>query len=733
MKYNSSYNRTKPLSLCLIAILLFTAIANAPFAAAANTAVAKGAATPLKQGEAAVAKGGPRYEQDEVIVVFEKGVSQREADGVVEDMGGEDDSPLPSIGGRIAKEVELPEGQTVEEAVESYNSDPDVAYAQPNYIYTLPEAGQQAAPQAPNDSEYDKLWHFNNIFLEEAWDILDTVPHTPAKVAVLDTAVLTDHEDLQANFDKSISVDVTDGDTPVPLTTPIDFEMWGHGTHVTGILGATANNSKGIAGVGAGKKNDALSFFFVKIYKPLLFTPTSPPFLPVTETTDIVKGIDYAKSHGANVINISGGYSLWGQAERPEDRLLKSTVDAAASEGVTVVCASGNQDSTAFNYPADIESAISVISNGSNNQKSESSNYGIDKDISAPGDNIYSTLKDMQDGNYTYGYMSGTSMAAPVVTGVVSMLYSVKPDLTVNEVKDIIYSTATDTYTPGWDQYSGHGIINAKAALEELISRYGIESGDGTDPGDGGGTDPGDGGGTDPGDGGGTDPGDGGGTDPGNGGGTDPGNGGGTNTGKPSDTSQNIAPGHTVQPTKQASSFGFSQKTVYIQAGKKARLPYVLYSNAKTKQKIGWRASKPKIASIKIRKAKGKLSAAPNKNSTIVIKAGKKLGKSRITLTAPGGAKARLTIKVVRKAKKVRKSSVKILRLPKKKTLLAGQSKILRAKFTSKATAIATWKSSNKKVATIDAAGKLTALRQGSSTITLKAGGKKRKVVIVVK
>jgi hypothetical protein len=231
----------------------------------------------------------------------------------------------------------------------------------------------------------------------------------------------------------------------------------------------------------------------------------------------------------------------------------------------------------------------------------------------------------------------------------------------------------------------------------------------------------------------GTNPGTNPGTDPGTNPGTDPGTDPGTNPGTNPGTGSDTNPGTDAGASIKISSIKASQKTIYVAKGKKVKLPYIINAAASGKVSVNWKASKKKVASVgNVKKAKGTLKSATNKNQKLTIKAGKKLGTSKITLTS-GGKKLVLKVKVVKNKKAVAKSSVKIKRLPKKKILKVGKSKTIKAAFTKKATAIVTWKSSKPKVIKIDASGKITALKKGKATITLKVGGKTKKIAIKVK
>lgn len=395
------------------------------------------------------------YAENEILVVFEDDINEKEAKKVVEDQNGEEFSVLDTLQDEVAGVVELPEEQTVEEAVSEYERDPDIAYAQPNYKYKLaeeiPESGRAESLSATTqltDEDASKLWHLDTVQVQEAWERMEGKVQDPALVAVLDTGVDMNHPDLQINMRKDLCKDTSDGKTVKPLTGDGD----GHGTHVFGIIGATANNEKGVAGVASGPDNSFCELFAVDIFRG-----------EYAYTDGIIMGIQYAIQQKADVINISAGYAS--SSVSLADILLENAVSDAVSAGVTVVCAAGNDGNTVPNYPADFTACISVISTGRDNKKASSSNYGAAKDIAAPGDGIYSTYYIQSSGKSSYDMRGGTSMASPVVAGTAALLYALEPDITVSRVKNILYNSATDIYSRGWDSTSGYGIVNANKAV----------------------------------------------------------------------------------------------------------------------------------------------------------------------------------------------------------------------------------------------------------------------------
>lgn len=408
------------------------------------------------------------YAEDEILVVFEDDVTEKAAEKVVADQEGEDLTVVDTPADEVTGVVELPKEQTVQEAVAEYKEDPDVAYAQPNYKYSLVhgESAERAAQQQAaavdylNDTEKAQLWHLEMIQALDAWDLLRQIDRTRVKVAVLDTGVDLSHEDLQDSLNKSLCVDVTGGRT-VPLTGDSD----GHGTHVSGIIAAEANNGLGVAGVASGgSSGDSVAeIFVVDVFR------TNNAY-----TSDIIAGLQYAQQKGAKVINMSLGYEAYNQTFA--DLMLENTVNNVTASNIAVICAAGNDNNAIPNYPADFDTAISVTSVNQAGEKSDFSNYGNTKDIAAPGGHegdlryptqlICSTLP----GN-KYGGEAGTSMAAPVVSGVAAMLYSINPQMTLDALKYVLYNTAVDKGSPGYDIYYGHGIVNAYNAVKTVRGR----------------------------------------------------------------------------------------------------------------------------------------------------------------------------------------------------------------------------------------------------------------------
>ncbi len=318
--------------------------------------------------------------------------------------------------------VKLPSHMSVEEAVEYYKLDPNVEYAEPNYIVHM-DASPPVNPP-PNDTDYSNLWGLNNtgqsggtddadIDAPEAWDT--TTGSDSVIIAVIDTGVAYNHPDLTGNIwtnATEIGAACTDGDDDngngiiddcgecgdgidndgngytddcrgwdffANDNDPTDYNYdynstdknIGHGTHVAGTIAAYGNNSTGITGV----------MWRAKIM-PLRFLGMEGSGL----ISDAIEAILYANAKGAHVINNS-----WGGAG--PSQTLKAAIDASSA---VIVCAAGN-DGTSNDaiphYPASYDSAniISVAATDQNDGLAGFSNYGIASvDVAAPGVNTYS-------------------------------------------------------------------------------------------------------------------------------------------------------------------------------------------------------------------------------------------------------------------------------------------------------------------------------------------------------
>ncbi len=219
---------------------------------------------------------------------------------------------------------------------------------------------------------------------------------------------------------------------------PVPFDEHGHGTLVSGLIVAEQNNNFGITGLA---------------YNSRLVTLRAFDFSGNGQSDNIASAIVYAALNKIKIINLSFGENFYSP-------ILHDAIIFAKTMGCVVVASSGNNGWDRPHFPSDYEEVISVGSSNANNRRDQLSNYGNRLDLLAPGTNIITTSI-----NADFRQVSGTSMAAPLVSASAALLIELNPDLNPDEIKGILKSTATDIYTIGWDRESGSGILNVSNAL----------------------------------------------------------------------------------------------------------------------------------------------------------------------------------------------------------------------------------------------------------------------------
>ncbi|GAA3353338.1 S8 family serine peptidase [Saccharopolyspora gregorii] len=333
-----------------------------------------------------------------------------------------------------------------------------------------------AAPSASAATTHDPLagaqWGLDQIHAEQAWQ---TSTGAGQVVAVVDTGVDLDHPDLRSQLVPGATFTCGGGPAPCgngdwrgPDGVGQDTDV--HGTHVAGIAAAAANNGVG----GAGVAPDA------KIMPVKVLEDGQGDF------AEIGAGIRYAADHGADVINLSLG-------AQPGSQLLtllglqaqaKDAVEYARDKGVVVIASAGNETAPLCDTPAWERGAMCVAATDRAEKKASYSNFGLKLDfkaVAAPGGagdgtcegDIVSTVPrgtGTKCGDADYDALAGTSMAAPMVTGVAALLTA--QGRTAEQVEQALIDTA---HAPGSDktgQFSlltGHGVIDAAAAVAQPI------------------------------------------------------------------------------------------------------------------------------------------------------------------------------------------------------------------------------------------------------------------------
>lgn len=443
-------------------------------------------------GEAAQPYGGAPYEPGVVLVTLEGGANPDQVLAQLAADTGLNGLSVQDSGAGYAL-LALPEGMATEEAVNVINASGSVGAAQPNFIYTVQgedAAGSGESPSAyvaatmgalatqadPNDPLLAEQWALTSINVSGAWEKVPSDRHVG--VAILDEGFNVDHEDLKSRVKDRYNA-AGGARTDVSPSVSGSNVTQGHGTHVAGIIGAETNNGVGVAGV-TGNHADLV---LVKVYNAS-GTATS---------ATLVNAYDYlftkAEALNIRVVNCSVG-STRSNGPTGDDAAVHARIDKAHDEyGIVTVCSAGNaggtSDATSYNFPSDYEKAVSVMSlariaNGDGTYRVErlsTSSYNAStttqddagKNICAPGGSIMSTFwkNGAADNDSNYGELSGSSMAAPHVAGVLALMFAARPELTAPEAVSRLYESATDLGPTGWDPGYGYGEVNAVAALSQ--------------------------------------------------------------------------------------------------------------------------------------------------------------------------------------------------------------------------------------------------------------------------
>jgi thermitase len=371
---------------------------------------------------------------EQILVKFKPGITKNDIEKVHLQNKGKVSEIIPEINVQIVKV----EKNKVLEKVSAYQRNPNVEFAEPDYL--------ARAVSIPNDVYFNLQWGLHNtgqtggiydadVDAPEAWDI--TNGSKKIKIAILDTGIDQDHEDLASkivlnkNFTSSKTAD----------------DMFGHGTHVAGIAAAGTDNNKGVAGTGY-----------------------NCPLMNIKVLGDdgsgyyswVALGIIWSVVKGAKVINLS----LTG--DQPS-KILEMAVDFAWRKGAILVTAAGNEGCSTPTYPAFYHNCIAVGATDENDTRVFFSNYGDWVDLAAPGMNIFSTTPNHENflNNYgialNYDYLMGTSMASPHVAGIAALVMDKYPGISNVKVREKL-EEGTDP-AEGFDPPIGRA--NAYKALTE--------------------------------------------------------------------------------------------------------------------------------------------------------------------------------------------------------------------------------------------------------------------------
>jgi thermitase len=393
---------------------------------------------------------GNQVASGELLVTYKRDASERARDEAPKKVGGQLEQDFSEI---KVQHLSLPEvknerdpqvrQKALEQKKRDLERDPAVEAVDYNY--------RREAGWVPNDPHYGLQWGYPKIRAPQAWDI--TQGSSTVKVAVLDGGIDNNHADLQGKVVRQY--DFGNGDTDASPNANDN----GHGTHVAGTVAASTNNGKGVAG-----SCPNCSLLFAKV-----FDSNGQVY-----DSYVVPALNWSANNGARVINMSFGGPGYSSA-------LETAINNAWNkQAVLVASAMNNGTSGTKYYPAAYDNVMAVAATDKNDQKYYWSNSGDWVDVAAPGVDIYSTTLSewvvVQDFSGVkswklvprYAYSTGTSMAAPHVSGLAGLILSKNAGLTNKEVRYRIERTAVDLVSAGWsgkDPIIGSGRIDAYAAL----------------------------------------------------------------------------------------------------------------------------------------------------------------------------------------------------------------------------------------------------------------------------
>jgi len=387
--------------------------------------------------------GNVKWKQNEVLYKLESIAGFEQTNLIGSELDADIDEEIAEIEFDTIRRLHS-RSKSTEELMQRLMRNPHVLYAEPNYIITI--------DKTPNDPLYGSDWGMPKISAPLAWDV--TIGTGDVVVGVVDYGVDYNHPDLAANIWSNPGVingcpSGTHGFNTVNNNCD-PMEVVGHGTLVSGIIGAIGNNGTGIAGVNWNTKIMGLKFI------------DSNGNADVARAIAAIDWAVTAKQAGVNlrVLNIS-----WGYEGAPSQAFLDE-INKAASWDILIVASAGNNSwdtDVTPHYPASYVASneIAVAATTSTDDLAWFSSYGVNSvHLGAPGEDIYSTYL-----NNTYFASSGTSFAAPHVSGAAALILSACSQLTVNELKALILNNV-DPLPSLTGKVSTGGRLNVYKAIQ---------------------------------------------------------------------------------------------------------------------------------------------------------------------------------------------------------------------------------------------------------------------------
>ena len=374
-----------------------------------------------------------------VLVLAVPAFGQEASEDRIEEQGGTAYVPGEVVvakegGGYAVREVGAETLGAIKETAEEIEAEKGVRTAGPNYVYE--------PFFAPNDPFFEQQYNLITIRAPRAWEYSRG---SGATIGFVDTGYYAAHPDLEAKVQ---------GEHDFVEDDEVAQDAGYHGTAVVGVAVAETNNAEGIAAAGFNA-----GFLMAK------------GCTDVCLSSDTAPAVDWLVDRGVKIINLSFG----AQQDPPGDPVLGASVQEAQEAGALVIAAAGNDGTNTDSfYPAAYPNVLGLSATDQDKAPASFSNSGPIVDVAAPGVDIISSYNADYPENTTgalYATSSGTSLAAPHVSGVAALLEAKNEDLTAEQISARIEKYATDLGERGRDDTYGYGLLNARCAVRPSLDR----------------------------------------------------------------------------------------------------------------------------------------------------------------------------------------------------------------------------------------------------------------------
>lgn len=392
---------------------------------------------------------GAMFPTPKVLLAFVPNVTTSTRQALIKAHGLRTVQEYPALGVVLLQPLQVRKGMDLLAAANALAARPEVLMAEPDMVFT----GRGGL--VPSDPYFPQCWGLLNtgqlggtpgidMKATQAWDI--TQGDANILTVIIDTGVDQAHPDIHQVPGTDTTTDPSTDGGPVN-------EFDNHGTPVAGCVSATINNGIGTVGVAPGTRSASA--------RTMIGTNSSGSWSSSASWT--VASLNWAVSIGARVTNNSNYYGFTSAA-------IETAYTSTRNSGMVHFGSAGNDASNALSYPSSLNTVNAISAITRTGALSSFSNYNSGLSYCAPGSYILSTDRSGSAGYNTtsYAIMDGTSFASPYAAGVAALVLSVDPSLSALDVETILDTTATDLGPAGFDNFFGHGLVNAFAAVSAV-------------------------------------------------------------------------------------------------------------------------------------------------------------------------------------------------------------------------------------------------------------------------